>query len=208
QIGDDGCGIPAGMVNRIFEPFFTTKEKGNGTGLGLSVTMGIVKMHHGLIEVESEPGKGTNVKVYLPAAKERQPEAEAESNVHSRLGCRETILIVDDEQDFTEMISDFLSAKGYNPISANSGKDAVAIFEKNPYDIKLVLLDIMMPGMDGGEVFTALRRIRDDVKIIICSGFSIEGKAREIMKQGACEFVQKPCDIHSLLETISKVLLK
>jgi two-component system, cell cycle sensor histidine kinase and response regulator CckA len=208
QIRDEGHGIPADMINRIFEPFFTTKEKGNGTGLGLSVTEGIVKMHNGLIEVESELGKGTNVKVYLPTAKGPLAAGKAESDESSRQGSRETILIVDDEKDFTDMMSDFLSEHGYNPVAANSGKEALDIFEKSNGDINLVILDIMMPGMDGGEVFTALRRIRQDAKVVLCSGFSVEGQAMEIMNQGACAFIQKPYDIQSLLKTISDVLQK
>jgi len=208
QIGDEGRGIPADMLNRIFEPFFTTKEKGDGTGLGLSVTEGIVKMHNGLIEVESEMGKGTNVKVYLPTVRNPHDTGKAESDESPRRGNRETILIVDDETDFTDMMSDFLSGEGYNPVAANSGKEALDIFEKCRDDINLVLLDIMMPGMDGGEVFTALRRIRRDVRVVLCSGFSVEGKAREIMNEGACAFIQKPYDIQSLLKTISDVLRK
>ena len=164
-------------------------------------------MHNGLIEVESEPGKGTNVKVYLPTAKDTRVAGKKESDDASRDGKHETILIVDDEKDFTDMMSDFLSAQSYNPVTANSGKEALDIFEKRHDDIKLVILDIIMPGMDGGEVFTALRRIRQDIKVALCSGFSVEGKAMEIMSQGARAFIQKPYDSQSLLKTISDVLL-
>ena len=207
QIRDQGCGVPADTLNRIFEPFFTTKEKGAGTGLGLSVTEGIVKMHNGLIEVESEMGIGTNVKVYLPRTKAPPGGGISKTVESSRLGKHETILIVDDEKDFTDMMSDCLSEESYNPVAANSGKEALDIFEKSRDDIKLVLLDIMMPGMDGGEVFTALRRIRQDVKVILCSGFSVEGQAMDIMNRGACAFTQKPHDMQNLLKTISNVLL-
>lgn len=208
QIRDEGTGIPADTLNRIFEPFFTTREIGTGTGLGLVITEGIVKMHNGLIEVESELGKGTNVKVYLPTAKEPFAGDKTKSDESSPQGNQETILIVDDDKDFSDMLSEFLSEQSYNPVAANNSKEALDIFEKSRDDIKLVILDIMMFGMNGGEVFTALRHIRQDVKVVICSGFSPEGKATEIINQGACAFIQKPFDSQILLKTISDVLLK
>ncbi len=208
QIVDDGCGIPEHMLNRIFEPFFTTKEKGEGTGLGLSVTEGIVKMHNGLIVIESETGAGTNVKVYLPAARQQIPETDQESAGVPIRGKHETILVVDDELDFTDMTAEILSEQGYNPIVANNGRDAVDIFKKHARDIDLVLLDMMMPDMDGGEVFRVIHNIQPDVKVVICSGFSVEGKAENAMALGACMFIQKPYDMQSFLKTVSDALRK
>jgi PAS domain S-box-containing protein len=207
QIRDEGHGIPADMINKIFEPFFTTKQKSEGAGLGLSVTEGIVKTHNGLIEVESEPGKGTNVRVYLPAAKDPTAACRAEPDGAARQRKRENILIIDDEKDFTDMMADILIEHGYNPIAANSGKEAIEIYQKSKDDIDLAILDIMMPDMDGGEVFTAMRRIRHDVKVILCSGFSVQGKAMDILNRGAFAFIQKPYDIHNLLKTISDTLM-
>ena len=101
-----------------------------------------------------------------------------------------------------------LESRGFRVFAAADGPDGIEIFKRDPHAIDVVLLDLTMPGMDGGEVFTALRRIRQDLKVVLCSGFSVEGKARQIMNQGACAFIQKPFDIQSLLKTISGVLVK
>jgi len=206
SIRDEGQGIPENVLKRIFEPFFTTKKKGAGTGLGLSVTEGIVKMNNGFMEIESETGKGTVASVYLPVAKDAGEKKPGGNGGELRGGNLETVLVVDDEKDFTDMIIDFLSEEGYNPIPANSGREAVETFKEKPDEIDLVILDIMMPGMDGAEVFEALHEIRDDVKVVLCSGYSVEGKAGEMMQRGASAFVQKPFDNSSLLDTISDTL--
>lgn len=208
DIRDEGGGIPADMLEQIFEPFFTTKDKGAGTGLGLSVTKSIVETHNGLIEVESKPGEGTKVKVYLPCAKEAPTAYKPEADETLRKGKKETILIVDDEKDFTDMMSDFLIEQGYSSIAANGGKEALDLFKKNQADVRLVILDMMMPRMDGAETFAALRQIRNDVKVILCSGFSVAGKAMRLMNDGARAFVQKPFIGEVLLKTISETLAK
>lgn len=208
EIIDEGSGMPKEMLDRIFEPFFTTKKKGVGTGLGLSVTEGIVKMHNGHIEFESEVGKGTKVKVYLPTTALPVESTQTKTLEFARQGNHETILIVDDEKDFTDMMTDFLFMHGYNPIAANSGRDAINIFRDQKDDIGLVILDIMMPGMDGGEVFEALRDVSNKLKVVLCSGYSDEGKAKNIMDKGACAFIQKPYSSQNLLKTIDELLRK
>lgn len=202
SISDTGFGMPESVSSRIFEPFYTTKERGEGTGLGLSVTDGIVKMHEGIIEVESALGKGTTMRVYLPRMNDTSIcniNYDGSAGVN---GCGEIILIIDDETDFTGMMTDFLQLSGYSPIATNSGAEGIRKFEEKALDIDLVLLDIMMPGMDGAEVFDAIRNIRDDVKIVLCSGFSDKGKATDLMKKGAAAFVQKPFDADNLLVVI------
>lgn len=206
KISDIGSGMTPPVVRRIFEPFFTTKEKGEGTGLGLSVTEGIVKMHEGFIEVESEPGQGTTMLVYLPRVMDYSPHDENMSSQAKNCGNKEVILIVDDEIDFTEMMCDFLELSNFKTLTANSGEEAVEIYKKNFEDISLVILDIMMPGMDGEVVYDALREMNDDVKVIICSGFSVKGKAGEIMSKGATAFLQKPFAPENLLDCILGII--
>jgi two-component system, cell cycle sensor histidine kinase and response regulator CckA len=192
EIKDTGAGIPACDINKIFEPFFTTKDKSEGTGLGLSVTMGIVKMHSGAIEVESKPGKGTNIKIFLPAEHHITDSEEQESADEPLRGNGENVLVIDDVEDFLDMMAELLYLQGYKPITAKSGVEALQKLSKNPGKYDLVILDLMMPGMDGGDVFDEIRKIRPDLKIIICTGYNSKEKHNAIMDMSANAIIPKP----------------
>jgi CheY-like chemotaxis protein len=207
DVTDSGTGIPRDLQEKIFEPFFTTKELNKGTGLGLSTVMSIVKNHQGIINVYSEPGKGTTFKVYLPAI-EGLPEAGKEQSEQPRLsrGNGETVLVVDDEASILTITSKTLQGFGYRVLTATDGADAVATYAQHRDEIALVLTDMMMPVMDGAATIYALRRINPAVKVIAASGLIANGGVAKLSGAGLRHFLVKPYTASALLETIRATL--
>ncbi|MEW6673314.1 MAG: response regulator [Thermodesulfobacteriota bacterium] len=204
SITDTGIGMDAATQQRIFDPFFTTKEIGRGTGLGLASVYGIVKGHGGFILVSSEKNRGTTFKFYLPRSEKKAvKEGEVEPVL---LKGRETILLVDDEEMVLEVGGEMLKNLGYRTLTARNGKEAVKIFHANSHDIHLVILDMIMPEMGGGEVFDALKRQFPQVRVLLSSGYSMDGQAREIIQRGCAGFIQKPFNIHRMSQEIRKIL--
>ena len=178
-VTDTGAGMDKDTIGRIFDPFFTTKEIGQGTGLGLASAYGIIKGHGGYIDVESKKGHGTTFLIYLPAS-----EKEAQKVVKTAekdIGGKETILLVDDEAFILEVSRDMLEAKGYRVLLAGDGKEGIAVYKKNRDEIDIVILDMVMPYMGGGEIYDRLKEINPDIKVLLASGFSIGGEATEIL---------------------------
>ncbi len=204
-VTDTGMGMPKSIKDRIFEPFFTTKGTGRGTGLGLATVYGIIKNHNGHITCTSEPGEGTTFTIYLPASEKEIIMETGETKVIKGEG---TILLVDDEEQVRRVAKEQLEYLGYKVIIANDGIEAVDIYKKGKEKIDLVLLDMVMPDMSGKETFQALKNIGPNVKIILISGFSQNGKATEILEGGALEFIQKPFKLYDLSKAISEVLKK
>lgn len=204
RIQDTGTGIPANLKNRVFEPFFTTKEKNKGSGLGLYVTSNIIKSHDGHIDLDSEEGIGTTVSIFLPVSADASPQPIKAKAANARTGRNETILIVDDEEDFLDMVSETLQNSGYRTLVANSGSKALDLYARRRKDIDLVLLDIIMPEMDGAEVFHSLKKIAPDVKVVFCSGYSGRENISDLINSGAA-FIHKPFDSSDLTNTISSV---
>lgn len=198
SVRDTGSGIPDVTLGKIFEPFFTTKEKGQGTGLGLSITHGIIQDHNGFIKVESEQGKGTVFSIYLPETHEK-PLAGIDLIRRDISGCGETLLLVDDNEDVRQVLSDLLIDAGYKVIIASGGSEALAIYSKLGNEIDLVLLDILMPEMDGSEVFEKLMLINKKIKVLFVSAFSEDHIARDLVEKGAKWFVQKPYKAEDIL---------
>jgi CheY-like chemotaxis protein len=206
KVIDTGVGMPPDIRERIFDPFFTTKEKGRGTGLGLASAYGIIKGHGGYIDVNSTPGKGTAFTIYLPAveaAVARKPGAIRKHHLHHGEG---TILLVDDEETVLSVGHQMLDKLGYTVLPARSGGEALQIFAQHQGSIDLVILDIVMPDMGGGDVFDRIQELQPDVNVLLASGYSREGKADEIMERGCCGFIQKPFSITTLGETVSAIL--
>jgi nitrogen-specific signal transduction histidine kinase/CheY-like chemotaxis protein len=197
KVADTGTGMPPEVAERIFEPFFTTKSRDEGTGLGLAITYGIVKNHGGFIDVVSEVGSGTSFFVYLPVDESETSAAQIKEDecVYQRTG---TIMVVDDEKQALSVAERILRKFGFDVVAASNGPDAVKAFKRLGGQIDLVVLDIIMPGMDGADVFRELRAIEPDVKVILASGYSVNGQAGAIMKEGAVGFVQKPFTIAEL----------
>ncbi|MFH0995394.1 MAG: response regulator [Pseudomonadota bacterium] len=205
-VTDTGIGMDEKTQQRIFEPFFTTKEMGRGTGLGLASAYGIIKNHKGMIEVKSKIGTGTTFNIYLPASEQEVKNNEIAYD--SILKGIETILLVDDEDKILDVERDLLSALGYTVIVATNGKQAIRLYETNPDKIDLVVLDMIMPGMGGGEIYDALRKVKPDVKVLLCSGYSQAGQASEILQRGCTGFIQKPFNASELSEKLREIIDK
>lgn len=191
-IEDNGHGIPEEIQNRIFEPFFTTKEPGKGTGMGLSAVYGTVKNHKGAIELESATNKGTRISVYFPENDE--PIEEIESNVEdtSLIEGSGEIIVIDDEDIIRKMTSKLLSTLGYNVKDFSNGEDAIEYFKDHYKQVDLIIIDMIMPGMDGKDTFNAITEIDPSVKVLLSSGYSIDGDAQKLIDSGAQGFIQKP----------------
>jgi PAS domain S-box-containing protein len=209
DVTDTGTGIPPSILGKIFEPFFTTKELGQGTGLGLSTVMAIVKSHDGFINVYSEPGKGTTFKVYLPAM-ETASEARirASGKVSVPRGNGETVLVVDDEASIRGITSRTLEAFGCRVLTATDGADAVAVYLEHKDKIDVVLTDMAMPVMDGSALIHALIRINPAVKIIAASGLDTNGTVTESTRGGIKRFLAKPYTAETLLQAVGALLEK
>jgi PAS domain S-box-containing protein len=207
-ITDTGIGMDEKTRERIFDPFFTTKETGHGTGLGLASAYGIIKGHRGYIDVKSEEGKGTSFIIYLPASKAVVRDQKAVVKGEQLLTKGETILLVDDEQLIREVSRGMLEVSGYNVLLAGSGQEAIDIYKDHQDPINLVILDLIMPEMGGGEVYDRLKEINPGVKVLLSSGYSINGEATEIIERGCDGFIQKPFRILDLSQKINKILDK
>ena len=203
SVSDTGVGIDRKTRERIFEPFFTTNEMGRGTGLGLASVYGIIKSHSGYIDVHSEKEKGTTFTIYLPAS---EKEAVREKTVPAAmLKGTGAILLIDDEKMILDVGRELLEELGYTVLSALSGREALDIFQKNSDKIDLVIMDMIMPGMGGGETFDRLRAINPNIKVLLSSGYSVNGQASKILHRGCDGFIQKPFNLNQLAEKIGKI---
>ncbi|MFC1812506.1 PAS domain S-box protein [Thermodesulfobacteriota bacterium] len=204
SITDTGVGMDEATRQRIFDPFFTTKEMGRGTGLGLASAYGIIKNHNGFINVYSETDEGTTFNIYLPAS---EKEAVKEEKLNEKLfKGTETLLLVDDEDIIIEVGQGIIENLGYKVLTAKSGKEAIEIYEKNRGRIDMVILDMIMPDMGGGETYDRLKEINPDIKVLLASGYSINGQATEILERGCNGFIQKPFNITDLSKRIREIL--
>jgi PAS domain S-box-containing protein len=204
-VTDTGSGIDNETKQRIFEPFFTTKEMGRGTGLGLASVYGIIKSHGGYINVYSETDMGTTFTIYLPASVKEVPQ-EASKPVPTVSKGTGTILLIDDEKMIIKVGEELLEELGYKVLTAESGQDAIKLYKKNADRIDLVIMDMIMPGMGGGETFDHLKEIKPDIKVLLSSGYSINGQASEILERGCDGFIQKPFNINQLSEKIQGII--
>ncbi len=203
-IEDNGKGMDEEEKEKIFEPFFTTKFQGRG--MGMAAVYGIIKSHDGAITVDSEPGKGTVVRIYLPAV-EAKEEAKAVKQPKTEIAKGEgTILVIEDEESLVYMFRQILEKLGYRVLVAETGKEAVALAKTFDGQIDLALLDIKLPDMDGGRVYPLIMEARPGLKVIVCSGYSIHGPAQDILDAGAEGFIQKPFSIAPFAEKLKEVL--
>ncbi len=207
SISDTGKGIPEEIQSKIFDPFFSTKEKGKGTGLGLAVVYGIVKNHGGHINVKSSPADGTTFEIFIPMSDkaEEMTGVVMESKVP---GGRETILLVDDEEVLRNLGHEILTNKGYTVFLASNGLEAIQWYEKQEGNIDLVILDMIMPKMDGVETYKHLKAMNSSLKILISSGYSHDSPSHTDFQNGIEGFVQKPYKIDALTKKVREILDK
>ena len=207
SVTDSGVGIPRELHERIFEPFFSTKEIGKGTGLGLSTTFAIVKEHEGFLNLESEPGKGSTFRIYLPAPAglETAPD-DLPGSDRLPLGRGELILVVDDEENIREVTRKALERFGYRVLTASNGAEGVSLYVQNQHEVAVVLTDMSMPVMDGPAMIFALRTINPAVQIIGSSGLAAEDSANRAASAGVERFVPKPYTASVLLHVLQEIL--
>ncbi len=206
SVSDTGTGISEEILARMFDPFFTTKEHGKGTGLGLSTAIGIIKSHEGFVEVESALGKGTQFKIYLPASQRKATEVMPEVRRELLAGRGEVILAVDDEEFILETVKTALENFAYKVLTAESGIEAVTLYAQHKEEISAVVVDMMMPGMDGLNTIRSLQQINPQVKIIAVSGLGCNYQMGDILQAGVKKFLSKPYTPDELLKDLQFVL--
>ncbi len=204
-VSDTGQGMEKGISDRIFEPFFTTKKPGKGTGLGLSTVFGAVKKHGGHVTCLSEPGAGSTFKKFFPVlAEPLQPDLA--TTIEMPAGGTDTLLLVDDEDAVRTLGAEMLELAGYTVLTASNGREAMEVYRNNRDSISLVILDLVMPEMSGRKCLEELLKINPDVNVLIASGFSVNGPAKEARESGAVGFLSKPFDLKQILLAIRKCL--
>ncbi len=204
SVTDTGIGMDQKTLQHIYDPFFTTKEKSRGTGLGLASAYGIIKNHAGIIHADSNVDHGTTFNLYLPISEKLVvKEASSEKNICNG---SETILIVDDEDMIIDVGQALLKRMGYQVITAKSGEEALEVVHRIGPSIDLVILDMIMPGMDGGRTFDGIRETCPEIPIMLASGYAINGQAQKIMNRGCNGFIQKPFSVSELSQKVRQVL--
>ena len=204
SVTDTGIGMDQKTLQHIYDPFFTTKEKTRGTGLGLASAYGIIKNHAGIIHADSNVDNGTTFNLYLPISEKLVvKEASSEKNICNG---SETILIVDDEDMIIDVGQALLKRMGYQVITAKSGEEALEVVHRIGPSIDLVILDMIMPGMDGGRTFDGIRETCPEIPIMLASGYAINGQAQKIMNRGCNGFIQKHFSVSKLSQKVRQIL--
>jgi CheY-like chemotaxis protein len=201
---DTGIGMDEKTQEKVFDPFFSTKEMGRGTGLGLASAYGIIKNHDGIINVYSEVGHGTTFCIYLPAVG-RKPLEEERKPITVSKG-RGSLLLVDDEEFILDIARQMLESLGYNVFVAGNGQAAVDVYREHRDQIQLVILDMIMPCMNGLAAFEQLQKVNPNVKVLIASGYSINEDIKQALNRGCRGFIQKPFDIVQLSSKVTDLL--
>ena len=206
SITDTGIGMNGNTLKRVFDPFFTTKDKERGTGLGLASAYGIIKNHDGIIMAESAEGRGAAFHIYLPAS-DKPVVGEGQDDQDILTGS-ETILLVDDEEMIIDVGSQVLKKLGYEVLTARHGKEAIEVYQQKRQKVAMIILDLIMPEMGGGEAYDRLKEIDPNVKVLLSSGYSLGGQATAILNRGCDGFIQKPFNLKDLSEKLRQIISK
>ncbi|MBP1658083.1 MAG: multi-sensor hybrid histidine kinase [Bacteroidetes bacterium] len=206
RVSDNGIGIPAAIRERIFDPFFTTKERGRGTGLGLSVVYSIVRNHRGIILVDSEEGAGTTFHIYFSAVDGAPHNAQVNAPAVASSRSHETVLIVDDEESMQELGRELLEEQGYTVLIASTGQEAVDLFKQCGHEIGLVVLDLVMPGMDGGQTYIELKKMQPELKAFFCTGYMPDQVITALLEEEHLQAIQKPFNPEAFVQLVRDVL--
>lgn len=206
SVTDTGTGMDEKTRLRVFDPFFTTKDMGRGAGLGLASSYGIIKGHKGIIHCDSEKGHGTTFTIYLPITTE-SVATRADQTLDAVVDGKVSILLVDDEETIIKVTRTMLLKLGHRVMVASGGQEAVVVYRMNRRHIDLVMMDMIMPDMSGGEAIEKIKSINPDVKVLLSSGYSINGMAAEIMDRcGVQAFLQKPFQLDQLINKINEIM--
>jgi two-component system, cell cycle sensor histidine kinase and response regulator CckA len=205
SISDTGMGMDSETLKRIFEPFFTTKAHEGGTGLGLASAYGIIRNHGGIINAYSEFGQGSTFTIYLPSSGKKVTEEDQASAKDLRTGSG-SILLIDDEPMILGSTSEMLKSLGYTVYPAANGQEAVAVYMDKKDRIDLVILDMILPGMSGAQVLKMLKDTNPGVKVILASGYSMQGEVQKVMDSGCQGFIQKPYRLAELSRLVHEVI--
>lgn len=205
-VTDTGIGMDEATRNQIFEPFFSKRGSGQGSGLGLASVDGIVKNHGGFINVDSEKGKGSTFKIYLPASAKKIVDESPELDRRKIQYGQGTILLVDDQDMVLDVGEKMLESIGYKVLTAQSGSEALDVYIKQKDDIDLIILDMIMPEMSGGETYARMRDIDAEVNVLLSSGYSMNSQVKEILGRGCNGFIQKPFSLKDLSIKVRELL--
>ncbi len=206
MVSDTGTGMDDEIITRIFDPFFTTKPRGQGTGLGLATAYGIIKSHKGIFKVESKLGKGSSFMFFLPVKQTNVDTGKVPEEKKRIFNGKGTILLIDDEKGVVEVCSEMLGTLGYQVKAVSNRLDALEVLKTNNHKIDLVILDMVMPRMNGEKTFKKIRTLDPDMRVLMSSGYSREAEIEKMMKKGCNEFILKPFDVAALSEKLNTVL--